>query len=111
MEVIRVYPCIDKPEDDMKFVAGIYLHGKAQKSTDLIQVSKETYDLFSELPDGIYDVVIIDEDKCEADALMHFWSVPSVIRGKSRRGLICFKDDVESIEDAKKKFDERREWL
>lgn len=111
MRQIKIYPEIG--DHLMKFVGGVYLHGSAESKykTDLISTSKDTYDLLSELDDGIYDVVVVGDELKETQASMYFWKVPSVVGRKQLRGLICLKDDAEAIKDSEKKFKERVEWL
>ena len=68
------------------------------------------YELFKTLEDGIYKVLISSGEEVR-DGIMYFWTVERLMGSRAFRGLVCLTDDTEGIEDAKKKFEERREWL
>lgn len=95
-----------------KFVGGVYLHGKAQDiySHDLFEVSEDDYELLKTLEDGIYKVLISSGEEVR-DGIMYFWTVGGLMGSRAFRGLVCLTDDTEAIEYAKKKFEERSEWL
>lgn len=95
-----------------KFVNGVYLHGKAKDiyHQDLFEVSEDDYELFKKLEDGIYKVLISSGEEVR-DGIMYFWTVEGFMGSRKFRGLVCFTDDTEGIDDAKKKFEERREFL
>lgn len=114
-KIITIYPATwDNVLLKVKteFVGGIYLHGKAQDMYhhDLIEVSEGDYELFKTLEDGIYKVLISSGEEVK-DGIMYFWTVEGVMGRRTFRGLVCLTDDTEGIDDAKKKFEEHREWL
>lgn len=61
--------------------------------------NKKTFDVVF-LKEGIYDVEVIGFDK---PCVGYFWIDKSEGRG-NLRGLVCFKDDINAIEYAKKKI-------
>lgn len=71
-----------------------------------INGNEEYFDVIC-LEEGIYDVEIIGFDK---PCVGYFWitdkdDIPMT------RGLVCFKDDLDSVKDAETKFNKKQRWL
>ena len=110
---LDIYPIQKGTEPSYKFVGGVYLHGKLCDivHTDLFSVEEHDYAKILELEDGIYNVFVHVATDTIMKAVLHFWKLPPELRHHELRGLICLEDDVESMEEAKRKFDTRAEWL
>ena len=98
-------------EDEYPAVAeGIYLHGQLEKMNqfDLVYIPE------SDMPqkEGEFGCeVVIYPTKQHIPAIMFYWT--ALIGGTYRRdrGLIVLPDDIEAIEYAKQKFEERAKDL
>lgn len=96
-------------EDEYPAVAdGIYLHGKLEKMNqfDLVYIPDK------DMPqkEGEFGCeVVLYPTKQHIPAIMFYWTVTEPFR--RNRGLIVLPDDIEAIEYAKKKFEERSNQL
>lgn len=106
-----------------------YLHGKLERKVryDKGQIISKNNLLFKEilykddnthrkiyyLEDGIYDVKVIG---IKHPCVGYFWTtfkkfdnIEGIV--PQMHGLVCYKNDLEAVKYAEKKYNERSEWL
>lgn len=112
-----------EPSDDYLVVCGVYLHGKISDAlgNDIVQISKddaEPFRLMVNESKGI-DGMKVEVEGYPGDAVLYAWksnmAVPLVANPSFEmlmfRGLIVDPSEKEFLDDAKKKFNENRQFL
>lgn len=112
-----------EPSKDYLVVCGVYLHGEIAKTlgTDTVNIAKddaEPFRLMVNESKGIEGMKVEVEDY-SGDAVLYAWKskmgVPLVANPSFEqlmfRGLIVDPNDKVMLEDAKKKFKEKRQMM
>ena len=112
-----------EPSKDYLVVCGVYLHGKISDEfgTDTVHIAKddaEPFRLMVNESKGI-DGMKVEVEGYSGDAVLYAWKsnmgVPLVANPSFEmlmfRGLIVDPNEKDMLEDAKKKFKEKRQYL
>ena len=113
----------NEPNPGFLLVGGVYFHGKISRSfgNDIVEIAKDDSEPFRLLvneSDGI-EGMKVEVEGYPGKAVLYAWKctmgVPMVanpsFENLTFRGLIVDPSDTESLDDAKQKFNERRQFL